>query len=266
MLKLALSKFCLLACWIWAWWGILLIPVWSYSVPVIHSATSFGPTQTKSCHEQIIGRSLLPFFESLGERKGILQTSFETKHQHQHQHRYFIESSIPLQPLWPATPFPLILSMERIAMDGMSSNSSSMTMTMMVFENSMTTPLYSTSWSPVTQGQYAGTCLFLIALAILFRVVIAGKAIQESRWVEHELNRRYEILPITPATRDDQKSDASPPRTEGDKATMLLGADGSPERIVIMQKRKRHLRPWRLSVDPVRAAIDTVLAGIGYLL
>ena len=227
---------------------------------MIHSATSFGPTQTKSCHEHIIGNSLLPLSESLGRRKIIRQTQFETKP------LYLIEYFQRHLPR-PSTPFPLIFRMVGMAMDGMSGNSSSMAMMMMVFQNSMTTPLYSMSWSPVTQGQYAGTCLFLIALAILFRFVIAGKAIQEARWVERELSRRYEILPITPAAQDEKNSEpAAAPQTEGDKATMLLGADGSPERIIVMQKRKRHLRPWRLSVDPVRAAVDTVLAGIGYLL
>ncbi|EMD88894.1 hypothetical protein COCC4DRAFT_31949 [Bipolaris maydis ATCC 48331] len=53
-------------------------------------------------------------------------------------------------------------------MSGM--NMSTMSMT---FFTSTTTSLFSASWTPTTPGQYTGTCIFLIALAALFRALIA---------------------------------------------------------------------------------------------
>ncbi|USP80905.1 Ctr copper transporter [Curvularia clavata] len=56
-----------------------------------------------------------------------------------------------------------------------SSSSTSMTMSTMsmTFFTSTTTPLFSLSWTPHTAGQYTGTCIFLIALAAIFRALIA---------------------------------------------------------------------------------------------
>ncbi|OJJ95981.1 hypothetical protein ASPACDRAFT_47339 [Aspergillus aculeatus ATCC 16872] len=63
-----------------------------------------------------------------------------------------------------------------------SSSSVSMSMTM-VFFTSTTTPLYSNAWTPSTTGQYAGTCIFLIALAVILRFLLALKPICErSLW------------------------------------------------------------------------------------
>ncbi|KAK4495005.1 hypothetical protein PRZ48_013332 [Zasmidium cellare] len=43
----------------------------------------------------------------------------------------------------------------------------------MVFFTATNTPLFSFSWIPDTTGQYAGTCIFLIALAAIFRALLA---------------------------------------------------------------------------------------------
>ena len=43
----------------------------------------------------------------------------------------------------------------------------------MTFFTSQTTPLYSSAWVPTTYGQYAGTQIFLIVLAVIFRGLIA---------------------------------------------------------------------------------------------
>ncbi|EXJ56248.1 uncharacterized protein A1O5_12704 [Cladophialophora psammophila CBS 110553] len=43
----------------------------------------------------------------------------------------------------------------------------------MTFFFSSTTPPFSTNWTPNTTGQYAGTCIFLIAFAAVFRALLA---------------------------------------------------------------------------------------------
>lgn len=43
----------------------------------------------------------------------------------------------------------------------------------MTFFTSTSTSLFSASWTPTTPGQYAGTCIFLIALVALFRALVA---------------------------------------------------------------------------------------------
>lgn len=47
---------------------------------------------------------------------------------------------------------------------------------------------------------------------------------------------------------------------------MLLTENGVEEEVMVVKKRGTGVRPWRLSTDPVRAVMDTVIAGIGYLL
>jgi hypothetical protein len=46
----------------------------------------------------------------------------------------------------------------------------------------------------------------------------------------------------------------------------VLSENGVEENVVVVKKRTFGPRPWRMSVDPARAAIDTVIAGVGYLL
>ncbi|ROW10582.1 hypothetical protein VMCG_01893 [Cytospora schulzeri] len=132
--------------------------------------------------------------------------------------------------------------------------------TMMVsFQNSMSTPLYSERWTPSGMGTYAGTCIFLIALAAIFRGLFALRALQESRWLDRELNRRYVVVNGRQTVHDNVSRDSL-------KQNMMLSANGVEEEVMVVKKRHSHVRPWRLSVDPVRAVVDTVIAGVGYLL
>ncbi|KUI62574.1 hypothetical protein VP1G_09693 [Cytospora mali] len=141
-----------------------------------------------------------------------------------------------------------------------SDNSSSTMSTMMVsFQNSMSTTLYSERWTPSSAGAYAGTCIFLIALAAIFRGLFALRALQEGRWLDQELNRRYVVVNGKQSVRDDVSRDSL-------KQNMFLSANGIEEEVMVVKKKHSHVRPWRLSVDPVRAVIDTVIAGVGYLL
>jgi len=142
-----------------------------------------------------------------------------------------------------------------------SSDSSSMTMSQMamVFFTSTDTPLFSASWAPHSTGNYAGTCIFLIMLAALFRFLFAVKAWKENAWLEAELKRRYVTvvgkLPLSQRISNDL-----------DTKRMVLSVNGIEENVMVLQRHGLKVRPWRLSVEPVRACIDTVLAGIGYLL
>lgn len=43
----------------------------------------------------------------------------------------------------------------------------------MVFFSAADTPLFSWTWIPQTIGQYAGTCIFLVAFAAVFRALLA---------------------------------------------------------------------------------------------
>lgn len=138
------------------------------------------------------------------------------------------------------------------------STSSMMTM-MVAFQNSIATPLYSMAWTPSNVGTYAATCIFLILLAVVLRGMFALKAIQESRWLDQEFNRRYVVV-------NGQLPMADKLSSSSVKKNMMLSSNGVEEQVMVVQKQQMHTRPWRASVDVVRAVIDTVIAGVGYLL
>lgn len=144
-------------------------------------------------------------------------------------------------------------------MEGMDSTSTMSMMMMSVFQTSMDTPLYSTTWTPNSVGTYAATCIFLIVLGVTMRGLLAAKSIQESRWLDKELNRRYVKvqgrLPIGGQISQDSLNQK-----------MMLSENGVEEDVMVVAKKRTHARPWRVSVDPVRAVIDTIIAGVGYLL
>lgn len=142
-----------------------------------------------------------------------------------------------------------------------SSNMTSMTMSMMsmTFFTSTMTPLYSSMWTPSSVGGYAGTCIFLVILATIFRALLAVKAWKETAWMDAEFNRRYVTVAGKPLKSERIMSDT-------DSKRMILTENGVEEDVVVVKKRSMGVRPWRITVDPVRAAIDTILAGCGYLL
>ncbi|OGM43124.1 copper transporter family protein [Aspergillus bombycis] len=83
-------------------------------------------------------------------------------------------------------------SMDHSSHSSSSSSSSSMTMSMaMVFVNAQDTPLFSSQWTPSSSGAYAGTCIFLIILSIIGRLLVAFKGVMEQHWLNAHLNRRY---------------------------------------------------------------------------
>jgi copper transporter 1 len=100
----------------------------------------------------------------------------------------------------------------------------------MTFFTSITTPLYSSSWSPNTTSQYAGTCIFLIALATIFRALLATRI------------NLFQILAVVKYRRG--------------------GGIGYP----YTADAKLSIRPWRANEAVIIASVDVLLAGIGYLL
>ncbi|KAJ0123375.1 hypothetical protein N8I77_010413 [Diaporthe amygdali] len=149
-------------------------------------------------------------------------------------------------------------SMDGMDMD-MNSTSTMMATMMVAFHNDIATTLYSEMWTPTNAGTYAATCIFIILLAAIFRSLFALKAIQESRWLDQELNRRYVVVNGRRSMTDDVARDNL-------KSNMMLSANGLEEEVMVVKKKHTHARPWRFSVDPLRAVIDTVIAGVGYLL
>jgi hypothetical protein len=134
-----------------------------------------------------------------------------------------------------------------------------MSMMSMVFYTSQSTPLYSSAWAPSTTGQYAGTCIFLVIFAIIFRVLLALKARQEANWLDAELNRRYISVAgrLPPSER--------PPQGQ-ERKKVIVTEGGIEEEVLVVRRNSGAVHPWRITVDPLRAVTDTVIAGVAYLL
>jgi copper transporter 1 len=145
------------------------------------------------------------------------------------------------------------------SMDGMDMDSSSpMTMTMSFF-TATNTPLYSTSWTPTSAGAYAGTCIFLIILAITLRAIFTLKSFLEAKSLEVALKRRYVVVADEQLPTDKAANDSS-------SMTGILTTNGLQENVRIVSAPVKHIQPWRFSTDLPRAALMTVAAGVGYLL
>lgn len=136
----------------------------------------------------------------------------------------------------------------------------SMSLMDMVFFGSNRTPLYSSAWTPSSTGSYAGTCIFLVILAVIFRSLIAGKHILEQRWSDQHLNRRYVTVQGTPTEEERIYADK-----EG-KSMVLRSERGVEERVRVVRNHVRTVTPWRLGVDVPRAGYVTIMTGVGYLL
>ena len=127
-----------------------------------------------------------------------------------------------------------------------------------MFSTITSTPLYSSAWMPMSSNTYAATCIFLVVLAIIFRFLIAIKAVLEERWIDAELNRRYVVI-RKPNTKERISTDS-------DSKRALLMENGAEEDVMVVRKHMKGTMPWSITTDGPRAAIDTVIAGILYLL
>ncbi|KAF2627258.1 hypothetical protein BU25DRAFT_410875 [Macroventuria anomochaeta] len=115
-----------------------------------------------------------------------------------------------------------------------SSSSSDMMMgadsTAMTFFVSTSTPLWSTSFTPHNTGEYAGVCIFLIALAVMFRLLLAF---------------RVNFFTILAAVRQNRYKGLIHSHTTEEKSTA---------------------QPSRADEAVMMAALDVVVAGVSYLL
>jgi len=129
----------------------------------------------------------------------------------------------------------------------------------MTFFTSHTTPLYSLKWQPTSTAGYAGTCIFLIILALIYRSLFAVKHILEQRWTDKAWERRYVVVA-------DKQPVSEQARIDPDLKTAILSANGVEENVKIVHRPVRGVQPWRFSVDLPRSLLVTVMVGIGYLL
>lgn len=148
---------------------------------------------------------------------------------------------------------PTYLSQSSSSMPNMDMDTSSTSMTMpmpMVFMTSTTTALYSASWAPTTLGQYAGTCIFLIILAFIFRFLLALKSITTASLTKKAAARNNSII-VAPASSDD----------DTDEKLVAVAPVGGEEK-----KDGWSGHPWRFSTELPRAGMAVVTTGLGYLL
>ncbi|SZF05501.1 unnamed protein product [Blumeria hordei] len=147
--------------------------------------------------------------------------------------------------------------------DSMPMESGSMSMQMggmnMSFFSSTTTSLYTKMFAPNSVAAYAGMCLFLIFLAIFSRGLIAFRAWRESVWLDADRRRRYVTVPGKMTQSESMASDS-------DARKMVLSENGLEENVIMVEKRHMEVRPWRISVDPMRAVLDTIITAVGFLL
>lgn len=143
------------------------------------------------------------------------------------------------------------------------STMSTMSMTMdasemnMVFFNAMTTPLWSSMFAPSTAGAYAGMCILLIFLSMVYRGLFALKGFLEHKWLLAARNRRYIVVADkTPAAE----------RLSSDSKMGVLTVNGVQENVQVVQQAESMTQPWRFTVDLPRSLLVTVIVGLGYLL
>lgn len=139
------------------------------------------------------------------------------------------------------------------------SHTSGSMMMMTIFQTNLRTPLYSEAWTPNSVGTYAATCIFLIFLAFGLRSMLALKSIQEKRWLDKDFKRRYVSV-------NGKLGMSGKMSTDSMAKQLVLSENGVEENVTVVQSQHGIWRPWRFSVDPIRAVIDTAIAGVGYLL
>ncbi|KAK9314148.1 Ctr copper transporter family-domain-containing protein [Lipomyces starkeyi] len=125
-------------------------------------------------------------------------------------------------------------------------------MSSMSFHTSIFDFLFSRGWTPSSRGQYAGTCIFLIVLAVIYRMTHVLK-----HRTERYLNARARQLArnIATAHLNMDLNAGSFEKSAGEATT-------EPERPL----QFRNVRPWRVSMDIPLSLIQLVLSGVAYLL
>lgn len=152
--------------------------------------------------------------------------------------------------------------------------SDSMTTMDMVFFTSQSTPLFSQYWAPSSTTAYAFTCIFLIALAVILRLLYAVKSVAEANWARKNARRSYIVVQPdrdsgddgTPYRDDDRQKEADGARLR----KPISAARNNPDRMVKVEDASigassLWIAPWRWSVDFPRALLYTIIVGVGYL-
>ncbi|OTB01687.1 hypothetical protein M426DRAFT_75077 [Hypoxylon sp. CI-4A] len=130
----------------------------------------------------------------------------------------------------------------------MGDSSSSILMTSaemaMVFFQSVTTPLYSSVWTPQGKGSYAGTCIFLIVLALVHRILIALRSIffDSNRALHRHLKTVSSDSDDYPGTRSELESMGNQFRSQWNS------------------------HPFKVANETIRALLEVIIGGVGYLL
>jgi len=135
------------------------------------------------------------------------------------------------------------MDMSTTTADASMSMSTSMSMAMTFFA-SATTPLYSAAWTPRTDGAYAATCTFLVALAAAHRILLA---------LQHVV-----FYPDADAARHEALLDQ-----EGWK-TVPPGVTTASWRSKVHRAWTSH--PFRVASETARGLSEVVTGGVGYLL
>lgn len=135
----------------------------------------------------------------------------------------------------------------------------------MVFTTDHNTALYSSAWTPTSTGAYAGTCVFLLTLGIVQRLLSAYRHLLEVKWHDKAVRRRYVVLAgETAERREAQLRMGGPEKTD----EAMLTVRGVDERVRVLRASRRGIetQPWRFSTDLPRACVYTLFAGVNYLL
>ena len=132
-----------------------------------------------------------------------------------------------------------------------------LTLGIAMFSTGPGTPLYSPTWIPVSEGNYAGTCLFLVVLAFIFRALVSLRSILKRRGIEANLNSRYTIISRRPAGGTD---------SDLQSATSPLKENIEEDNVIVVHRPVKVVRPWRFTTDGARAVVDVMTVGVVYLL
>ncbi|KAF8431397.1 putative Ctr copper transporter [Terfezia claveryi] len=144
-------------------------------------------------------------------------------------------------------------------MDHSPTQTSGKSMMKMAFHTSTTDNLFSEAWTPKTTGQYAGACIFLIVLAIIYCALAAFKSIQDAKWHKVEKARGVVVAGMGRiGLRSIAVDEAKPAGAVANLETEGNGNSG--------KETEGGNTPWRLSIELPRAATSTVVSGVGYLL
>lgn len=130
----------------------------------------------------------------------------------------------------------------------------------MSFFISTDTPLFIKLWAPGNLAEYAASCLFLVTLAIFSRFLIAFKTRLEIFWQNSRSNRIH----MTQA--DELSKNIERVHTESEFGKDVNTQDSSRGQFLTDHQSYTEFPPWRLTVDPVRATLDTTIAAVGFFL